>query len=428
MINDRQYKHLMSLSSAEIREFFILYIGLDCFVKKSEIVKLNKQAFLNEIKNNTIQDRFLWEPYSYRLKIIRNDSVSYLLFRNKDRKYCVYNSFDEITFKYLYEYNDSLSDQVIDLLIDACHNNVESEEGYKHLNSLFTLKRLNEFGYRFIVGSGINFGYGMPLWQDLEKDFESVVDHLFGKPICKDISTSVFNTTYGSFQIVKDISYPNYRLILETMIDSAKEPNRTDNSTLTSIAAVLYAQSLLYSDLHQLVLTFNYDDLLERALNDCYSEDSLTIYKNSLATALFPGFSFSIIHTHGFIPKAPELVLKQNYDSIVLTTNEYFENYKSPSSYGYSELYNQLDKVCSFVGNSLTDYEEQKVISRHFNDHPSQFHFCYFSLEKMTIETVIYKTIFLLKIGIIPFWYESHDKYVEEFYNYAETICGHKLR
>lgn len=420
-MNREQYNKLIQLSPSEIRDFFILYIGLDCFLKDKEITKMTKSSFLDEMKHSTKQVRALWEPYSFRLKISDNQSTQYLLFRNKDKKICEFVEPENIEFKELTSYEDSLSTEVVGLLIDACHNNVKGGEGRKSVQSLFDLKKLNDFGYRFVVGSGINYGYDMPLWSDLQNQFKAVVDGIFGRNICDEISKEVFNNNYGSFQIVKDISYTNYKTILERMVNSSKDPDLADNTTLIAVASVLYAQSLIKQNISQHILTFNYDDLLERALRNCYSDDALTLYKYSAATAL-PGFSYFVIHSHGFIPKAPEPILKQDYDSIVLTTNEYFENYKNPSSYGYSQLYNHLNKICSFVGNGLTDYEEQKVISKHFSDHPSSFHFFYGSTQGLPIEAIMYKTIFLLKIGIIPLWYSSHDEYKKEFFSYAKML------
>ena len=427
-MNKEQLQKLLNLSSPEIRDFFILYIGLDCFLKGKKIIKLTKPLFLKEVDNSTKQDFILWDTYSYRLKIYDNESAFYLLFRNKDKKICQFVEPTNLVFKDIISYDDSIASNVIDLLIDACHNDVKSEEGFKSIQSLFQLRKTNDFGYRFIVGSGINVGYDMPLWDDLENQFKDVVDSIFKKKICDDISKQTFNNNYGAFQIVKDISYKDYKDILESMINHSKEPDRFDNSTLTSVAAVLYAQSLKYQDINQYVLTFNYDDLLERALKNCFSEEAVTIYKNSSAIVPLPGFSYFVTHSHGFIPKSPDPVLKVHFESVVLTTKEYFENYKKSSSYGYEELYKHLNKICCFVGNGLTDYEEQKIISKHFSDNPSSFHFFYNSMEGLPIEAIMYKTIFLLKIGVIPLWYTSHEDYKNEFYEYAENLSGVKLR
>ena len=113
-------------------------------------------------------------------------------------------------------------------------------------------------------------------------------------------------------------------------------------------------------------------------------------------------------------------------DSVVLTTEEYFENYRYPSSYGYANLYSHLDETCCFVGNSLTDYEEQKVISAHFKRHPSQFHYWYDAkTEEKSVEAIMYKTVFLLKIGVIPLWYSNHSDYQEILFEYANHLLDH---
>lgn len=426
-MNDEHFKMLLGLSPSEIRNFFILYVGLDCFVKEVELIKYSKSSFLEEMKRYSLNEKVLLEPYSFRLKITHKNYSYYLLFRNRDKTFCKFAEEGPRVFKRLLEYDDVLDDSIIELLIDACHNNVSRGEDYKNLHALFELKKTNLFGYRFIVGSGINYGYNMPLWSDLKLSFETEIDSIFGKPICNDINNAVFNTSYGSFQIVKDISYRQYEFILKSMIDSSINPSRSDNTTLTAVAAVLYAQSKKYSDETQYVLTFNYDDLLEKTVRNCFLEDAATIFKNPPPTVSI-NQHIRVIHSHGYIPKAPDKVLKKHYASVVLTTSEYFENYKNPKSYGYSQLYNHLDRICFFVGNGLTDYEEQKVVSKHFNDHPSQFHFFYGSLRDAPIEAVMYKTIFLLKIGVIPLWYTSHDDYKAELYDYAEKLINQKLR
>lgn len=426
-MNKNNYEKLMSLSSLEIRQFFILFIGLDCFINGEELIKMTKSSFLDEMKFDTIYERTFWKPYSFRLKINRAGKSTYLLFRNKDKKYCKYTGEKEIEFFSIDNYRSNLSDSVIGLLIDVCHNNVTKSEGYKSVKSLFELKRNNDFGYRFITGSGINYGYNMPIWSEFEKRFEDTVDNIFGKAISKTINKQVFNNNYGSFQIVKDISYSKYISLIKNMVDASTDPKKSDNSILTAIATALYAQSIKNPNIFQVVATFNYDDLLERALYNSFSEEAISLYKNNFEGVEIHGYSYSVVHLHGYMPKSPDVAFKSNYNSIVLTTDEYFDNYKSPSSFGFFNLYNHLDRICSFIGNSVTDYEEQKVISKHFHDHPSQFHFLYSSMEGIPLEAVMYKTIFLLKIGIIPLWYDSHDEYKNEIYNYAKSILGNKL-
>lgn len=135
-----------------------------------------------------------------------------------------------------------------------------------------------------------------------------------------------------------------------------------------------------------------------------------------------------VLHSHGYLPIYRERNNQKHFDSIVLTTDEYFKNYDSYSSFGYKSLFNHLNETCYFVGNSISDYEEQKVLSSHFRKYPSRFNYCYCSSKDLPIEAQMYKTIFLIKIGVIPLWYGTHNDYVEELYKYAEALSGKTLR
>ncbi len=420
----------MNLSNKEAREFALLLIGLDCFLKKLNLIRMSKPSFLKDFNSARKNEKFINDSYSFRLKYVYEGKNNYIVYRNDDRKICCFNNENEMKFISLIDFSTELSGETIDLLIEVCHKGIsrDKESVEKQINSLFKLRKTNHYGFRFITGSGIDSKYGLPSWHDFESQFINVVDSSFGSGICESISKQVFNTNYGSFQIVKDVFYGDYLKLLEKMINSALVPAKADNTTLTAVAAVLFAQSIKYPSTFQFALTFNYDDLLEKALEKCFGEPSLTFYKNFNPNPIPSGFSLAVLHSHGFLPKKPEPVLKKHINSIVLTTNEYFDNYKNNSSYGYKSLYNHLDDICYFVGNGLIDYEEQKVIDEHFHNHPSQFHFCFFSKKGISLEAIVYKTIFLLKLGIIPLWYDDHSIYKDELYEYAETLINQKLR
>lgn len=412
----------LKMSSASARVFFILYVGLDCFLKEESIEKLTKHSFIDTFKEKQLAD-FYNDTYSYRLKISTAEGTKYLLYRNKDKKYYSFSDSEYYSgeFRSLDTYDDDLPNVIVKLLLDVANNNISRDDGYDELLALLELKKPENFYYHFVLGAGINYGYGLPDWKALEKDFSLSVDSKLNPGSCRSISDNVFNNSYGSFQILKDIDKMEYEKKLMNMVKSTRVPFKSDNTTLTAISAVLYAQSEIINQ--QSVLTFNYDGLLELALDSCYKISSKTIYKFD-NLFFFNGEKIVVIHSHGFLDDPPS---KKQLDSIVLTTEEYFDNYNTPSSYGYSNLFNHLNITCSFVGNSITDYEEQKVINAHFNKFPAQFHYCFCSSKDVPLETMMYKTIFLIKIGVIPLWYKSHDDYKEEFYRYAERLTSDVL-
>ncbi len=422
-MNYQQFDRAMALKGPEIRRFFLLLVGLNCFLKGEKVSRLSRESFFEEFRPEDQNDKAIKQSYSLRLKIFDGELTSYVLFRNKDKRFCRFLTPTDLEFLPLVKYPDSLNPDIVDLLIDASRDNFLYDFEYGKIEALLELRRLKNYDYRFVVGSGINSGYGFPLWKDLEKEFKGATDCILGKKgACEEISQNTFNSNYGFFQITKDISVTEYQKIIEDVINSAIEPSPSDDTTLTAVAAVLYAQSLRRAKNGQKVLTFNYDDWLERALKKCYQADVVTFFKTMPIQPPNHYSSFQVIHSHGFIPKFPNPVFAYHYRSLVLTTDEYFANYKSPSSYGYKQLYDHLNDTCCFVGNSLTDYEEQKVISNHFEDHPSQFHYFYGSTEGLSDEVILYKTLFLLRMGVIPLWYPSHAAYKAEFRKYAKSL------
>lgn len=410
------------LTSKEKADYFRLLVGLDCFIKKLEMVIVSKSQFLSEnVKDdNNLQ---LSQTFSLRMKITNNETIFYILFKSKE------NTFQKYIDKKLSEpfpvesFKTDIPNEIINLLKDAVRNNINSEGSLKNVSLLKCLVDFDKYPFHFVLGSGVNCGYSMPNWNALESYFKDAIDKRFGTRACESMSDATFNTNYGSFQIVKDIEEADYCDILSSMVDSSTNPKYDDNTILLAVAYVLQAQER--SDSKQSVVTFNYDNLLEEALN-AIGTDYSAHFNNKNSDTTF-GAPVNIIHTHGYLPKPAKDFIKIYKNTIVLTTDEYIDNYRNPSSYGYRNLFNELNHTTYFIGNSITDYEEQKVIASHFKKHPSQFHFCFQKYEYHNQISMIYKTIFLLKIGVIVLWYNSHDDYKDMLFNFAEEKLGYKI-
>lgn len=418
-MDQANYQIFTRLSNSEARQFFLLYVGLDSFLKGYNVHHLTKQQFKKETISIDRLNGYWTKPFSFRLKIEKQSEVEYLLYRNEDRRFIIFRSNSEDTneFRTIKSYEDDLTQDIIELLLDVAHNDISKDFGYKKINELLALRKPEGFIYRFILGAGINCEYRMPSWRQFEADFIAAVDSKFGKTSCVNINEATFNTNYGTFQIVKDVLNPQYISLLENMIYGAKDPVKGLGSTLEAVSEVLSAQSEMTDC--QIALTLNYDGLLEQSLRDCFNLTCKTIYR--FDPLVDPTSAVNVVHSHGYLPKVRPIP-KRFFNSVVLTTGEYFNNYKFPRSFGYSALYNHLDNTCCFVGNSLTDYEEQKVISAHFAKNPSSFHYWYGAIENRPVEAVMYKTIFLLKMGVIPLWFNGHDEYKREFFDFAERL------
>ncbi len=416
-----------NISKTEMKTFFSLFIGMECFFNNEKLKFLTKQKFQKENKRVNYENVRIKDRYSMRFRV---DDNKYLLIDAGEGKIIYLNNTKEAvineinsildyeTVVYRNDSRISLSKHraILQLFLDVAHNDFKNIENIQDkFRILKTLYSANMSPYRFVVGAGINFGFKMKTWEELEKDFNKTIDNILDKEeVANDIVKKVFNANYGTFQILKDLDLRAYYNELESLVSPIPNPpSISDGKTMEAIIRVLDYQKEVNRKSEQNLITFNYDNLIELFLNysDVKSVFKYDAEKNS---------RINIIHSHGLLPTDKgKRCLPQDkyYDSIVLTTNEYFDNYKTSRSYGYKELYNHLNNTCFFIGNSITDYEEQKVINAHFKDNPSQFHFAFLVRNPNEAEVDYYKTIFLLKIGIIPLWYNSHDEYADELIN-----------
>lgn len=424
------------ISSRGMKTFFSLYIGLICFIKNEQITSLTNKEFEEELRKSNF-DYSVFKKNRFSL-IYRINIYKYVLFDSLHRELMFINLHYGIESKLLFiknifqyemivydkeyksiNYFDTFggefeTEEIIKLLLDVSHDNYTVGEQNKAIHFLHNIYNSRKnWMYRFVLGAGVNSGYGMMSWQSLEGAFDNEISHLLDPTdpaIGEKISRKTFNTNYGKFQILKDIESSSYYSILEDLV-LPKNTILANGKTMYTIINVLKEQEK--KKIKQCILTFNYDSVLEHFLD---YKNVKSVFNFKANNKIENKYNFNIIHSHGFLPYENRMLKDEDYYStIVLTSSEYFDNYKTSRSYGFKNLYKHLDLTCFFIGNSITDYEEQKVISAHFKKHPSQYHFAFFVPDNdMDDKAKLYKTIFMLKIGIIPLWYNSYDEYLDE--------------
>lgn len=413
---------ISGVSTNGIKTFIKLYVGLVCFMRNEHLVLFEtKKKFLKDVETKKLLDNsMLQNSFSLRFKVKFDNNEKYILFNATKMVFYSFdinnNRVDKINTILEYEniiYDneksifDDYSNSIIALLLDVAHDNYSDKDGYKDLEELKRIYYAKRGIYRFVVGAGINYGLDMQDWKTLKNNFKAEVDSILVSGACDIIAEKTFNTDYGVFQILKDLDINKYHSLLEKLVLPGNT-NINKASTLKMIVEVLEHQKKDVDS--QRLLTFNYDTMVESFLK-YLDVKSVFIKDKELNNKI------NIIHSHGLLPSKQSQRIYMNddyYNSIVLTTDEYISNYYKSSSYGYEQLFEHLDKTCYFVGNSIADYEEQKVISSHFKKYPSQFHFAFFCSKDMNFHAILYKTIFMLKIGVIPLWFSSHDAYIEE--------------
>ncbi len=279
--------------------------------------------------------------------------------------------------------------------------------------------------YRFILGAGVNGAFGIGDWNNLidsirdgiraSKSIPTNPDPQKDTLIC--FEKSMCNTNYIAPQILKDLdSARYYDAIYESLYKKFNERD-TYKSFNTSIeeTSLYQVARIIATNEGSSALTFNYDDVLERVLINSFSKPVLPVYYNYSSKKTRA--SIEIIHSHGFYPYGTKGEAYAH--SIVLSSYEYMDGYLKPSTYARKKLNAYLMKPCILVGNSLADYEEQKVFFLHHKRHQTNFSYLFTKRSSISDSWMDdYKTIYYMKMGIIPVFFDDFDKMT----NYLKDI------
>lgn len=312
-------------------------------------------------------------------------------------------------------YFDVLKDDIVLFLLIGSKEKVEPQfifekitDAYSIINSL----DIDKFRYSFILGTGISLCFGVKKWSDLISEIESSLSNDLKTNDDKllKFQNEIGNTSYILPQVKKDYSRETYfKIIYDSLyanfnnqtIDINTNPD-LENQAVYQVANILSAQTLFNEK--QEVLTFNYDNFLEKVLEANYSSVTIeSVYKNNNEKN---DAGIQIVHSHGFLPF--EDFDDIHKESIVLSSFEYMDTYKNNNSYAYRKLYEQLNKTNIIIGNSISDYEEQKVFRNHHNEYLSSFSFV---LLKKSDELWMdnYKTKYLFSLGVIPLFFNDYQ-------------------
>ena len=257
----------------------------------------------------------------------------------------------------------------------------------------------------FILGAGINSGYDVGNWDDLIAAMRDSIEKINGTTSSeiKSFEKDICNTNYIAPQILKDLNSSQYYSVLydnlygkynARKLAKATRPNIEDTN-LYQVVRILATQ-----ERDATVLTFNYDDILEQVFYNNFSGSTIS---SSFNHARKMNAKVEIIHSHGFFP------YKGSPHSIVLSSYEYMEKYLKSGSYAKRRLTEQLKKTNLILGNSLADYEEQKVFFANHKRYRNHFDFI-FAKASDELWMDQYKTIYFLKMGVIPVFFSDFDE------------------
>lgn len=322
----------------------------------------------------------------------------------------------EYNNKELYFTYEELFSEDGDLSLIAQFMPIEEIDTNRNTKNLFlsnyknTLKE-NHNVYQFLLGTGVSSEYGVGSWADLIQNMERYLKNSYYQ---LDVETmkEFFGNIYGLPQMLKDFNPNFYHACIHSSLYGIKEFNPNAKTTLDAIVKVIEKQKSILK--RQTVLTFNYDDYLERKLVSDYESEFHGVKEENTN-------SVTIKHIHGYLPstyctKKDDSNLYE--DSIILTDEDYNRAY-SNNSYTVNSLNKFLDNTTILVGNSVNDYEERKVFRSKFEkSNYTKYHYCL--RRKHGTYTDFYINRYLLNCGIVCLWFDEFNDIKEFIYSLSE--------
>lgn len=456
-MNSENYQAFISMDKEKQKQFVKYLLGLEAFLDGHyKMIVIKKKTLDGELdgKRWNELDIYLSHKYALRFRKEYTSTSDYIIYDLVHQSLYEIKANEKRIVEYkIQEYsNSNIDDSTISMLLSICSktelNNIVIDDLRKKMFEIFDIYKSRNELYHFVLGTGVSLDYkadtyttkigeepiyGILDWESLENEFKTTFDSKMELDGFADkVIAYAYGVKYASFQIVKDFYPKDYEKLMYNLSQWRKQKDIIvhEKDTLNSIAKILLKQSKNINLLEQKVLTFNYDNILEYILS--LKNDKLSIYSASKSNEVKPdekhNNSIEIIHSHGFLPDTKVSLdnINDYIKDIVLTNDEYINAYKTINSYAYHQLYDFLNDTCCFIGNSITDYEEQKVISTIYSTSTSSFHFAFLSMpngnKKEIDNLVLYKSFTLLSFGIIPLWFTNIGDLKEYLYQISENL------
>lgn len=299
------------------------------------------------------------------------------------------------------------------------------------------------------LGAGVSSSAGMPDWNTL-------LNSLFVSYLAKEFKNSESISDYDIKQIVyrlNDVDEPSALMAARYLRKGLTKEQSEDQTFINTISDNLYKlrdtkkdiSSKLIKSISNLcmptqtgarvksVVTYNFDDLLEREL-EAKSIRHHSIYKEN---ELSDPDELPVYHVHGFLPEIKSKYSGLENSKLVFSEEGYHQIYSD--AYHWSnlvQLYNLRENSCLMIGLSMTDPNLRRLleISARNSEQPRHFafmkrltidEFCYEKEKKGTEKKQIIDNIkaaeqflnghhklneeLMKELGVSIIWYTSYD-------------------
>ena len=262
-----------------------------------------------------------------------------------------------------------------------------------------------------VAGAGVSISSGLPSWNGM---LQSLLEKFVNKTYTFEDQSKVqkLAAQFGStLQEQSPLVYAQFirsqfrkdeftELVHEALYENKKP---TPNHVCSSIAR-------LGNNLNS-ILTFNYDDLLEQAL-ESEGFECTPVYKAETWASVT---GIPVYHPHGYLPfeRDPD----ENYP-VVLAEEDYHTQYYSPHLWSNVAISKTLlENCCLFVGTSLADPNVRRLLDASHREQPNKKHYILTHSplinddQDESIQTQAVIEVFAAsyqQFGVIPIWFNDY--------------------
>lgn len=268
----------------------------------------------------------------------------------------------------------------------------------------------------FFLGAGVSMDAGGPSWDELlwkimrrfkritkKKDFEKINEWCGLSPIILGRYIASNN------KILQDVSAYLKRYVLYNGVN--EDASELIKSICEAVAGFENDNRVVVSGKVDSIITYNYDDLIELALEHRGISVARITYKGRNHRNEFPVF-----HVHGLISKEDNGIVS----TPIIGEKEYHQMYKESYHWSNVEQLHALDRnTCFFIGMSMMDPNLRRLldISRTGGDNECK-HYAFLQRKPMFSKDEIEKNrkhfntieFQLSDLGVHVIWYEDHEE------------------
>ena len=243
---------------------------------------------------------------------------------------------------------------------------LENDEEDKVFNEL---KNSNKSNLSFALGAGCSMDANISNWETLSKalGYEllySILDKdeaaYFNMMITNKMTDSIFSSfdkisaldAIQNLYETKSTKHDYYKSLQKILYMSYDSPSNANTALMKSIC-----KCILRNRINE-VLTYNFDSVLEQALDNTYSSN-----KKEVETSITNINGIEIYHVHGYIPY--DYKVKTDVNNFVFTDKDYYENAINQNNFTnitQKNLFNRYKVV--FVGVSFTDGNLKEILRK----------------------------------------------------------------